>query len=54
MPSVGLDAVPRIVVAGREFPVLLAAQRRQGKAVTKNALCRNRNEQIPPVRASGR
>jgi hypothetical protein len=36
-------------VAGRTFPVLASAQRRQGKAVTKNAIQRSRNEPLPPV-----
>ena len=34
-------------VGGREFPVLASAQRRQGKAVTKNAIQRSRNEPLP-------
>ena len=32
---------------GREFPVLRAAQNRQGRSVTANSLCRNPNE-VPP------
>lgn len=35
------------IVAGREIPVLRAAQVRQGKEVTPNALCKNVNETIP-------
>lgn len=34
-------------VAGREFPVLAAAQRRQKRPVTKNAIQRSRNESTP-------
>ena len=34
-------------VAGRELPVLRAAQIRQGKSITENAICRDENE-IPP------
>ena len=44
---------PRIV-ASREFPVLRAAQLRQGVLVTDNALCRNPKEEIPSVRIAGR
>jgi hypothetical protein len=39
---------------GREWPVLRAAQLRQGKPVTKNAICRNPKEEIPPIQLSGR
>lgn len=39
---------------GRTFPVLRAAQLRQGKPVTENAICRNPDEEIPPVVISGR
>ena len=42
------------VVAGREFPILRAAQLRQGFRVTENALCRNPSEEIPPVRVTKR
>lgn len=42
------------VVAGREFPVLRAAQIRQGKPVTPNAICRNQAEQPPDVVRTGR
>lgn len=34
-------------IAGRQFPVLRAAQLRQGFPVTENALCRNPDEAIP-------
>lgn len=37
-------------VAGQEFPVLRAAQRRQGVPVTGNALARNPGEEAPPIR----
>ena len=36
-------------VEGLEFPVLASAQRRQGKAVTNNAIQRSRNEPLPLV-----
>ena len=42
------------VVAGREFPVLRAAQLRQGLAVTESAICRNPDEEVPPIRLTGR
>ena len=42
------------VVAGRKFPVLRAAQLRQGVNVTENALCINPMEEIPPVRLTKR
>ena len=42
-------------VAGREFPVLEAAQISRGKPVTANALCLNVNEEpFPGVRKTGR
>lgn len=43
-----------LTVAGREFPVLATAQRRQGKPVTPNAILRNKDEQPPPMRKTGR
>ena len=49
----GTDGSP-ITVNGHEFPVLRAAQIRQGKPITKNAVCKNEDEQIPPVKASKR
>jgi hypothetical protein len=49
----GKDGAP-IVVAGREFPVLRAAQIRQGKPVTPNAIYRNENEQPLDVVRTGR
>ena len=49
----GTDGSP-ITVNGHEFPVLRAAQIRQGKPVTKNAICKNQDESIPPVKASKR
>lgn len=42
------------VVAGRLFPVLAIAQRRQGKPVTPNAIRRNKREAPPEVRKTGR
>lgn len=41
-------------VAGREFPVLRAAQIRQGVPVTKNAIRRSRKEKPPHIRKTGR
>jgi hypothetical protein len=49
----GKDGAP-IVVAGREFSVLRAAQIRQGKPVTLNAISRNRDEQPPDAVRTGR
>ena len=45
------DGTP-CVVAGHEFPVLWAAQKRQQRPITKNAIKRNRREVPPPVRRS--
>lgn len=42
------------VVAGHEFPILRAAQLRQGISPTGNALCRNQDEEVPPVRVTKR
>ena len=39
---------------GRVFPVLRAAQIRQGRPITENAICRNPEEIPPPVVVSGR
>ena len=39
---------------GRKWPVLRAAQIRQGKPVTKNAICRSPEEEIPLIKPSGR
>jgi len=41
-------------VAGREFPILMAAQKRQGLTITPNAICRRQEENPPPVRETGR
>ncbi len=50
----GKDGVP-IVVAGRKFPVLAAAQSRQGLKPSKGALRRKRREtKPPPIRISNR
>src|SRR5262245_12530111 len=49
----GKDGAP-VVVNGHEFPILRAAQIRQGKPITKNAICNNSDEAIPPVKASKR
>ncbi len=43
-----------IAVAGRAFPVLKAAQRRQGRRVTSNAIQRNAREVPPKPRKTGR
>lgn len=49
----GKDGRP-CVIAGRVFPVLMAAQRRQGKPITENAICRKEEENPPPIRRTGR
>ena len=49
----GANGKPRFV-AGREFPVLYAAQKRQGKPVTANAIRRHRREAAPEIRKTGR
>jgi hypothetical protein len=49
----GADGRP-YTVEGQAFPVLAAAQRRQGKPVTANAIQRNPRETPPPVRETGR
>lgn len=41
-------------VAGREFPVLRAAQVRQGKAVTADSVSRRAGEEAPDVMPCGR
>jgi len=51
--SGGRDGKPRIV-AGREFPVLYAAQKRQGKPTTSNAVRRSKREKALGIRISGR
>jgi hypothetical protein len=51
--SGGPNGKPR-VVAGREFPVLFVAQKRQGKPVTANAIRRNKREKPPEIRSTGR
>jgi hypothetical protein len=51
--SGGADGRP-YTIDGKEFPVLAAAQRRQSKPVTTNAIRRNAREQPPPVRVNGR
>lgn len=47
------DGTP-IVVAGRQFPVLQSAQKRQELKVLKSALKRNRREIAPPIRVTNR
>jgi DNA adenine methylase len=49
----GINGKPR-TVAGRAFPVLRAAQLRQGVSVTGNALRRGRAEEAPPVQLTQR
>jgi hypothetical protein len=44
----------RSVREGIEFPILRAAQIRQGRPVTAEAICRNPNEQPPDVVATKR
>ena len=43
-----------LVVAGREFPVLASAQKSRGKKITTNAIMRNKTEEFPEARVSGR
>lgn len=43
-----------ISMAGREFPVLVAAQLRQGRPVTANAISRNNPEVFPPRQQTNR
>lgn len=49
----GKDGKPR-TIAKRQFPVLRAAQLRQGKSVTDNAICYNPDEEVPRLVISGR
>lgn len=42
------------VIEGREFPVLRAAQVREGLPITRNAIQRTRGEVPPPVRVTSR
>jgi hypothetical protein len=44
----GKDGRPR-VREGIEFPVLQAAQRRQKRPITENAIARNPDEEPPPA-----
>ena len=44
----GQNGQPRSV-AGTRFPVLKAAQERQGKAITRNSLSRKRREEAPSI-----
>jgi|SRR5882724_1172551 len=37
-----------------KFPVLCAAQKRKGWPTTENCVCRNPNEQMPPIVSQGR
>lgn len=46
--SGGKDGAPRTIY-GRQFPVLQAAQIRQGKPITRNALKIMKNEADPPT-----
>lgn len=41
-------------IYGKTFPVLKAAQIRQGVPVTKNAICRNENENPPKIKKTNR
>lgn len=49
----GKDGSP-LTVNGHEFPILRAAQIRQGVPVTATARCNDEEEVIPPVKASKR
>ena len=44
----------QVTVAGRRFPVLKAAQIRQGMPVTKASIRKKRNEHAPPVQVQER
>ena len=41
-------------VAGIDFPVIRAAQKRQGRPITPNAISRNKKESVPEVWSTGR
>jgi hypothetical protein len=41
-------------IYGKSFPVLRAAQIRQGMTVTENAICRNKDEKPPRVKKTNR
>jgi hypothetical protein len=43
-----------VLVAGRTFPVLAAAQKRQCVKVSRNAIRNKRGEKAPPIRLSRR
>ena len=47
------DGTP-VIVAGRVFPVLAAAQKRQRMKVSKTAIKNKRREKAPPIRVSNR
>jgi hypothetical protein len=49
----GKDGKPK-TIEGVTLPVLKAAQIRMGVPVTKNALCRNKNETAPGIIQGGR
>lgn len=43
------------IIAGREIPVLKAAQKRKNVKVTENAICRNEEEPLPiPINPNNR
>ena len=49
----GFDGRP-ITIGGITFPVLAAAQRRQGRPVTSNAIRHGRGVRAPQIKATGR
>ncbi|WP_449621209.1 hypothetical protein [Robertmurraya sp. Marseille-Q9965] len=49
----GKNGTPK-TIEGITFPVLKAAQLRQGVAISNNALCRNAEESIPDIWKNGR
>ena len=51
--SGGKYGKPRTIY-GKTFPVLRAAQIRQGVTVTKNAICRNEDEKPPKIKKTNR
>lgn len=51
--SGGKDGKARTIY-GKTFPVLRAAQIRQGVTVTANAVCRNEDERLPKIKKTNR
>jgi hypothetical protein len=51
--SGGVNGNPR-TIDGREFPVLKAAQMRQGKPITKNAISNRKSKKVPSIESQNR